>query len=204
MSWPYSTGHTLKSLAAIYRSGTTNVTADQYVQYLRTYARTQMKNGQPYVAESHYPFTDGWSADGWNHSEHYDHSTNNDDVITGLFGIQPQQDDRLVISPIVPDNWTYYALENLPYHGHNVTVLYDEKGSKYRQGKGLIAFVDGKNVEVHRVLGSPKQSYWISVPSPPRKVPADAWVNIAGQYHQNFTLRHVLLYFKSAPSGTLL
>ncbi|KAI2617505.1 Six-hairpin glycosidase-like protein [Hypomontagnella submonticulosa] len=188
MSWPYSTGHTLKSLAAIYRSGTTNVTADQYVQYLRTYARTQMKNGQPYVAESHYPFTDGWSADGWNHSEHYDHSTNNDDVITGLFGIQPQQDDRLVISPIVPDNWTYYALENLPYHGHNVTVLYDEKGSKYRQGKGLIAFVDGKNVEVHRVLGSPKQSYWISVPSPPRKVPADAWVNIAanptgpGQY----------------------
>lgn len=78
MSWPYSTGHTLKSLAAIYRSGVTNATAEQYHQYLQTYARTQQKDGKPYVAESHAPFDDVWSADSRNHSENYDHSTNNE------------------------------------------------------------------------------------------------------------------------------
>jgi hypothetical protein len=72
-SWPYSTAHTLSSLAALYHSGKAAVTADQYYQLLSTYATTQHKNGQPYVAESHYPFQDGWSADSFNHSEvsHY-------------------------------------------------------------------------------------------------------------------------------------
>lgn len=78
MSWPYSTGHTLKSLAEIYRSGATNATAEHYHQYLQMYARTLQKNGCPYVAESHYPFEDAWSADSYNHSEHYDHSTYNE------------------------------------------------------------------------------------------------------------------------------
>jgi Mannosylglycerate hydrolase MGH1-like glycoside hydrolase domain len=70
-SWPYSTSHVLKSLATIYRSGNSSLTADQYVQYLGIYATTQHKNGVPYVAESHYPSLDEWSADYGNHSEHY-------------------------------------------------------------------------------------------------------------------------------------
>lgn len=78
MSWPFSTSHTLKSLAAIYRSGVTNATPEQYYQYLQMYARTQQKDGMPYVAESHAPFDDVWSRDERNHSEHYDHSTNNE------------------------------------------------------------------------------------------------------------------------------
>ncbi|OTB03807.1 hypothetical protein M426DRAFT_169759 [Hypoxylon sp. CI-4A] len=181
MSWPYSTGHTLKSLAEIYRSGTTNVTADQYFQYLRTYAETQQKNGQPYVAESHYPFSNSWSADSWNHSEHYDHSTNNDDVITGLLGIIPLQDNALKISPIVPKNWTYFALENLPYHGHLITLLYDKHGSRYNAGRGLVVFVDGKKV----YRGHDKN---VSIKIPPPIPKNDALVNIAanptgpGQY----------------------
>lgn len=174
MSWPYSTGHTLKSLAEIYRSETTNVTAEQYFLYLKMYAQTQQKDGQPYVAESHYPFLDSWSADSWNHSEHYDHSTNNDDVITGLFGIIPQPDDTLKIYPIVPANWTYYALENLPYHGHLITVLYDKSGSRYNVGKGLSVFVDG--AEVYNGVENS-----IQIPVPPPILPDEALVNIAGQ-----------------------
>lgn len=173
MSWPYSTGHTLKSLAEIYRSGTTNVTAEQYHQYLQMYARTQQKDGQPYVAESHYPFLNGWSADGWNHSEHYDHSTNNDDVITGLLGILPQQGDILKISPIIPSNWSYFALENLPYHGHLVTVLYDKYGSRYNLERGLTVFVDGR--KVYNGLQTSA-----SIPIPPPILPNKALINIAG------------------------
>ncbi|KAI0551185.1 Six-hairpin glycosidase [Xylaria curta] len=182
MSWPYSTGHTLKSLAAIYRSGVTNVTAEQYHQYLNIYAATQQKNGMPYVAESHSPFENVWSQDSYNHSEHYDHSTNNDDVITGLLGIIPQPDDTLQISPIVPSNWTYFALENLAYHGHLVTVLYDKDGSKYNAGPGLSVFVDGQKVH-----SGADQSAMVAIP-PPVLPDDDAPINIAsnpdgpGQY----------------------
>ncbi|KAI0592864.1 Six-hairpin glycosidase-like protein [Biscogniauxia sp. FL1348] len=172
MSWPFSTSHTLKSLAAIFRAGTTNVTADQYYQYLHTYAQTQQKNQYPYVAESHYPFENAWSADSWNHSEHYAHSTNNDDVITGLLGILPQFDDMLHISPIVPQNWTYFALENLPYHGHLVTMLYDKDGERYGVGKGLTVFVNG-----NKVHNSPGQVAIVRVPPPILR--GDALVNIA-------------------------
>jgi hypothetical protein len=70
-SWPFSTSHVLKSLASVYRSGISSLTADQFVQYMDIYATTQHKNGVPYVAESHYPFLDQWSADSSNHSEHY-------------------------------------------------------------------------------------------------------------------------------------
>jgi glycogen debranching enzyme len=45
-SWPFSTAHTLKSIAAVYRTGNSTVTADQYVQYLRMYAATQQKDGK--------------------------------------------------------------------------------------------------------------------------------------------------------------
>ncbi len=173
MSWPYSTSHTLKSLAAIYRSGTTDVTAEQYHQYLQTYAKTQQKDDRPYVAESHFPLRDGWSADSSNHSEHYDHSTNNDDVITGLLGILPQPDDSLVISPIVPEDWTYFGIENVPYHGHLVTVLYDKDGSHYGQGSGLTVFVDGENV-----ANTAEKAVTVSVP-PPVVPSSEALVNIA-------------------------
>ncbi|KAG9238326.1 Six-hairpin glycosidase-like protein [Amylocarpus encephaloides] len=111
-SWPFTTAHVLKSLAAVYRSRNSPIKSDQYVQYLRTYAATQQKNGEPYVAESHHPYKNSWSADSRNHSEHYGHSTNNDDVITGLLGIVPRADEVLEISPIVPRNWRYFAIEN--------------------------------------------------------------------------------------------
>ncbi|KAI0482056.1 Six-hairpin glycosidase-like protein [Xylariaceae sp. FL0804] len=180
-SWPFSTAHTLKSLAAIYRAGTTNATAEQYYEYLSMYARTQQKDGSPYVAESHFPFEDSWSADGYNHSEDYDHSTNNDDIITGLFGVLPQQDDAIEISPIVPGNWTYFALENLAYHGHLLTILYDEDGSRYNAGQGLAVYVDG--YMVHQGLEKAAK-----VPLPPPVLATEPLVNIAanptgpGQY----------------------
>jgi hypothetical protein len=94
------------------------------------------------------------------------------DVITGLFGILPQPDDTLRISPIVPSNWTYFALENLAYHGHLVTILYDKDGSRYNAGPGMSVFVDG--VKVH--AGVDQSAV---VPIPPPVLPGEAPINIA-------------------------
>jgi hypothetical protein len=59
----------LEALAALYRYGDSGVSVEQYVELLGIYAGTQFKDGVPYVAESHYPFVDAWSADSTNHSE---------------------------------------------------------------------------------------------------------------------------------------
>jgi hypothetical protein len=67
-SWPFSTAHTLESLAASYRYENSS-TREQYVELLGIYAHAQYKDGVPYVAESHYAFVDVWSANSTNHSE---------------------------------------------------------------------------------------------------------------------------------------
>lgn len=160
-SWPYSTSHVLKSLAAAHRVGSLSTTAEQYYQYLSIYATTQHDSyGRPFVAEAHYPEIDAWSAYESNHSEHYDHSRYNDDVITGLLGLVPRSDNMLQISPIVPQNWTYFAIENVAYHGHLVTYLYDSDGSRYNNGGGLSIFVDGQKIH-----NSSERSAMVSLPS---------------------------------------
>ena len=72
----------------------------------------------PFTGEAHYPTVDAWSGYTMNHSEHYLHSTYLDNVFTNLIGIVPTLDNRLELQPLVPTNWTHFAVENLPYHGN--------------------------------------------------------------------------------------
>ncbi|KAF2088362.1 hypothetical protein K490DRAFT_40100 [Saccharata proteae CBS 121410] len=117
-SWPFSTSVYLGTLARLARGNQSAVvTKDLFYQEFKKYALTNYKDGVPYTAESHYPTIDKWSGDTTNHSEHYLHSTYLDNVFTNLIGIIPTLDDRLEMRPLVPDNWTYFAVENLPYHG---------------------------------------------------------------------------------------
>lgn len=178
--WPFSTAHILKSLAAIYRDTNSSITADQYVQSLSIYATTQQKDGAPYVAESHYPFMNSWSADSSNHSEHYDHSTNNDDVITGLLGIVPQSNDTLLVSPIIPSNWTYFAIENVAYHGHLVTVLYDAKGTRYNCGASFCVFADGDSIVKKNVTYPIHELISLEVASTTSEIPVNIAANPNG------------------------
>jgi hypothetical protein len=147
-SWPYETSQTLTGLAnlLIDYPAQSVITANQYVILLDQYARTQYRNGSPYVAEAHDPDNNNWIYDTNNHSEDYNHSTYIDNVISGLFGLRGQPDNTLLVSPLAPASWEYFALENAPYHGHAISVLWDKTGSRYNQGAGLSVFVDGVKV----------------------------------------------------------
>jgi NPCBM-associated, NEW3 domain of alpha-galactosidase/F5/8 type C domain/Trehalase len=147
-SWPFATSQTLTGLANLLDDYPAQpyVTAADYDTLLQDYAATQMKNGSPYVAEAHDPSSPTWIYDQPDHSEDYLHSTFNDLVISGLIGLRPQPGNTLVLKPLVPASWTYFALENVPYHGHNVTVLYDRTGDRYHQGPGFHVYVDGRQV----------------------------------------------------------
>ena len=152
-SWPYATSQTLTALANLLVDypKQSYVSSSDYYSLLRGYALTQRKNGQPYVAEAHHPDEDRWIYDGGNHSEDYNHSTFDDLVLSGLLGIRPQADNSVRIAPLVPAAWNSFGLENVPYHGHNLTVLWDRDGTKYGHGTGLGVWVDG--VEVARQAG---------------------------------------------------
>ena len=174
-SWPYATSHTLAAMANLLQDypAQSVVSRDAYVAALRTYARTHMKNGRPYVAEAHHPDEDRWIYDSFNHSEDYLHSSFADLVINGLIGVRPQAGDTVRIAPLAT-SWNWFALENVPYHGHDVTVLWDRTGSRYNRGAGLRIYVDGE-LRVSQPTLSP-----VSVPVGTAVHPApDRRVNLA-------------------------
>lgn len=153
-SWPFATAQTLTAMANLlddYPAQTT-ITASDYANALQTYARTQLRNGKPYVAEAHDPDQNQWSYDGYNHSEDYNHSTFDDLVLSGLLGLRPQDGDTIAIKPLVPSGWDHFAAENVPYHGHNVTLLWDRDGTQYGQGAGMRVYIDGELTRVSPTL----------------------------------------------------
>ncbi|KAF2230621.1 hypothetical protein EV356DRAFT_453439, partial [Viridothelium virens] len=131
-SWPFSTSVYLGTLARLARNNLSSIATPQlFYQAMETYALTNYKDNIPYTAESHYPTINEWSGDTTNHSEHYFHSTYFDNVFTNLIGIIPTLDNRIELRPLVPSNWSYFAVENLPYHGSLISLLWDSTGTHY-------------------------------------------------------------------------
>lgn len=170
-SWPYATSITLAAAANLLNNyHQSYFTKADYLKLLTTYSNSHQRvdesgNSLPWIDENLNPFTgewisrtrlktwkDGtWSAEkgGEERGKDYNHSSFCDLIITGLVGIRPQEGNELVVNPLVPDNsWSYFCLDNLYYHGKKITVLYDQTGKRYRKGKGLIVFVDGKRKAV--------------------------------------------------------
>ncbi|KAH8884362.1 carbohydrate-binding module family 13 protein [Thozetella sp. PMI_491] len=154
-SWPFATAQTLTAVENVLNDypAQSCISAADYFTLLKRYVLTQFKAGVPYVAEAHDPDSDTWIYDGVGHSEDYNHSTFVDNIIAGLIGVRAQANDTLVVNPLAPSTWAYFALENLAYHGHTVTILWDSTGSHYGQGKGLRVWVDGNLAGNRDTLG---------------------------------------------------
>ncbi len=176
-SWPYATTQTLAAMTNLledYRQSF--VTKRDYFELLRVYTHTQRLDERPFVAEGANPDNGSW--EGFNtfeHSEHYFHSGYVDLVITGLVGLRPRADDTLEVSPLAPDDWPWFALDDVAYHGHRVSVLWDRDGTRYSQGPGLTLLLNGRVILRAPGLGRVK----VPIPAPP--VPADLLkpVNVA-------------------------
>jgi len=155
-SWPFATSQILTGLANLLQDYPAQdyVTKETYQKLLKQFATLQHKDGKPYVAEAANADTGEWVYDGINFSEHYNHSSFNDLVLTGLLGIKPQADDTLVLKPLIPDGWDYFAVQDLPYHGHQLTIVWDRDGTHYRHGAGLQVFQDGKRIHQADAIGA--------------------------------------------------
>ncbi len=158
-TWPFDTTLVLEGMANLLNDYTQDVVhAGDYIRLLKQYARQHYLNGQPDLQEDYNPDT-GRVIVGLPRSHHYNHSCFNDLVITGLAGLRPRADNVLEINPLIStdphstNSIDYFCLENVPYHGQRVTIMYDRDGRHYKKGVGLSVYVNGRQVLTPSALG---------------------------------------------------
>ena len=161
--WPFATSQTLTAMANFandYPSSHHSPLIAQlsidslFYAEMEKYMQSQHMRGKPYIGEYLDEVTGYWLKGDQERSRYYNHSTWNDLVITGLCGLRPRADQTLEVNPLQPaDKWSYFCLDNVLYHGHHITIVWDRDGSRYHMGKGLRILVDGKCVGHRPDLG---------------------------------------------------
>jgi hypothetical protein len=167
-SWPYATSVTLTAMANLLNNYRQNaINRQDYFDLLKTYTKSQhlkLDDGQvvPWIDEDLDPYTGVWIARTLlkqrgseipERGKDYNHSTYCDLIITGLVGLRPGANEAVVVNPLIPDGvWDYFCLDNVHYHGHTLTILYDKTGNRYGKGKGLRVLADGKEIGASKKL----------------------------------------------------
>ena len=162
-SWPYATSIALTALARhLQGEGAKGLPNGAFAKLLSQYARQHRRTREdgvvvPWIDENVDPFAGDWISRtiilntpemrkrfAKERGKDYNHSTFCDLVITGLAGLVPSDGDELVVDPLVPPEWRWFALTNVRYHRHDVAVYWDADGTAYGKGPGLRVFVDGR------------------------------------------------------------
>lgn len=143
--WPFATSQTLTAMANLLNNYKQNyVSPNNYFDQLETFVKSQYVKGLPYIGEYLDEKTGTWLK-GEERSRYYNHSTFNDLIITGLVGLRPRADNIIEVNPLLPaGKWDWFCLDNVLYHGKIITIVWDKTGLKYKKGKGLIVWVNGK------------------------------------------------------------
>lgn len=167
-SWPYATTQTLLALANLLNGKPQPyIGKQQYYRLFSNYIRGQhlkLADGRTidWIDEDLDADSDEWIAKNMLIKKHkqvgrgnyYNHSGFADPLITGLIGLRPRADRKLVLHPLLPSGeWSYFSIDGLPYHGHLLTIIYDETGKRYHRGSGLTVYVDGKKLAHRPTLG---------------------------------------------------
>lgn len=168
-SWPFATSVTLTALANLLNNYEQDViTRADYFRLMQIYTKShhlKREDGRtiPWIDENLNPYTGDWISrtrlknwkngtwdprkGGRERGKDYNHSTYCDLVITGLVGLRPRPDNVIEVRPLIPsDAWDWFCLDNVAYHGHVLTILWDRTGDKYGRGRGLRIFADGAEI----------------------------------------------------------
>ncbi|MEY4489892.1 MAG: hypothetical protein RIQ79_2400, partial [Verrucomicrobiota bacterium] len=146
--WPFATAQTLTALGNVLRDYPQDAVSNRdYFDAFLTYSRSQRYDGLPYIGEYLDEKTGAWLKGRDPRSYYYNHSTYADLVITGVVGLRPRADKVIEVVPLLPaGTWDWFALDGVRYHGHELAIIWDRDGTRYKHGAGLMVFVDGKIV----------------------------------------------------------
>ncbi len=152
--WPFATSQVLTAMANFMNNYSPKTATDSvYFSHFEKLVQCQSYRGLPYIGEYLDEVTGYWLKGDQERSRYYNHSTFNDLIITGLVGLRPRMDNTIEVNPLLPDGkWDWFCLDNVLYHGKNLTILWDKNGDKYHLGKGFRVLVDGKEVGVSSKL----------------------------------------------------
>jgi hypothetical protein len=149
-SWPYQSSQCLTAMANMLNNYKNDVviTPSDYLKLLRLYTKQHyLPDGKINLVENYDPNLGGpivyyyWS-------NHYNHSSYNNLIITGFCGIRPSESDTIDLNPLIDESIDYFCLDGIRYHGRKLTVIYDKDGNKYKKGKGLTVLIDNKKADL--------------------------------------------------------
>ncbi len=155
--WPFATSQTLNGLINVLRGPPQSVVANRdFFDAMRTYGRAHYKDGKPYIGEYYDEMTGDWLITGKKEarSRYYNHSTFCDLVIRGLVGLVPREDNIVEVDPLIPpQTWDWFCLDNVPYHGRLLTIIWDRNGNRYNRGAGLAIWSGGQEIARAATIG---------------------------------------------------
>jgi hypothetical protein len=179
-SWPYQSSLVLTGMANLLNNYSHHaVTNSDYLRLLRLFTKQHILPDSTINLVENYDPNLGGPIVFYYWSNHYNHSSYNNLVISGLCGIRPSAGDTLTIHPLVDESIDYFFLDGVKYHGHAISVVYDRDGKRYHMGKGLSVFVDGKKSSL---LSAGKDNQVLIGPTVPgieKKWPPNFALNIA-------------------------
>ncbi|KAE8152315.1 Six-hairpin glycosidase-like protein [Aspergillus avenaceus] len=155
-AWPYQITQVLTALGNLldHYNTTSLVTKTDYTNLLLQYAQLHHnpdQDGALNLEEDYDPET-GRPIVGLARSPHYFHSGFVDLVLSGFVGLRARPDDTLEINSLAdPASITYFRAERIPYHGHDIAIQWDAKGTHYGT-TGLIIEIDNKVVSKSPIL----------------------------------------------------
>jgi len=161
-SWPYLTSQTINGMTAcMQRFGEKFITREQLLEQIRIFSSSHRLGDLCWIDENLNPYTGEWLSrkilmnrengtgsdlmKGMERGKDYNHSTFCDIIISGLFGVLPQADGSVLISPLIPEGeWDWFCLTGLNCAGHDLSIIYDKNGRHYNAGRGYSILVDVK------------------------------------------------------------
>ena len=182
-SWPFATTQTLKAFANFLNNYSKNKTVNKndYYNLLLQYSRQhklENENGVTvnWIDENINPYTGdwisrtrlkNWDGKGWSEEKggvergkDYNHSGFTDLILSDLLGIKPNLDNTIEINPLAPDEWEWFAVDNLYIQGKKFSLIWDKTGKKYNRGNGLSLFRDNilvsKSTKIEKITYSMK------------------------------------------------
>ena len=131
-TWPHANSLVMTAMARTLRATRDRNVADSPLKRRaplgavpRRSPRPSIRNqdiGQPWTGEFYNGDTGQWKTA----ERDYNHSTWLDILIPELIGVVPRDDDMLEIDPLLPEAaLSFFLLDGLRYHGHDVTVVWD-------------------------------------------------------------------------------
>lgn len=151
--WPFATSFTINAVIELlnhYEQQT--LTEQDLYDFIKQYAQMHYseENGKTinFIDEVMYPFERVWRTRDWvkrgnnlvggnNRGRDYNHSTFIDLVLRGLCGIDVGG-ESLTSSPKIKGIWKWFKLENITYRQKTYNVYYDEDGSVFGKGVGVV------------------------------------------------------------------